>query len=58
MTMPIRIVDSGPIIADPTSPDDQVVARLMAFDADVVCVQEIKCTQDDLTPEFLARLGC
>ena len=22
--------------------------------ADVVCVQEIKCSQDDMTPEFLA----
>ena len=26
-------------------------------DADVVCVQEIKCSQDDLTPEFLAPHG-
>ena len=25
--------------------------------ADVVCVQEIKCSQDDLTPEFLAPHG-
>ena len=26
-------------------------------EADVVCVQEIKCSQDDLTPEFLAPHG-
>jgi len=26
-------------------------------DADVVCVQEVKCSQDDMTPEFLAPHG-
>ena len=25
--------------------------------ADVVCVQEIKCSQDDLTPEFMSPHG-
>ena len=26
-------------------------------DADFVCVQELKCAQDDMTPEFLAPHG-
>ncbi|MCU1504870.1 MAG: glycosyltransferase [Ilumatobacteraceae bacterium] len=49
--------DSGPMITDPRSPGDDVVERLAAVDADVVCVALGNPKQEHFIAAIRAHLG-